>query len=137
MNKSDFLNCRTLVLEVQHLRTLVAELECVKYTAQGLDFSGAPRGSRSKVSPVERRVIRYLDAVDLYREKIAQAEARILAAERAIESLDSPVERLIMRLRYISGRNWTSVYRELRPLGYSDRHVHRLHGCALMKLKEI
>lgn len=84
-----------------------------------------------------RSLVGGLDALKLYGQKIADIEAELLTIEDAIASLDCPVERLLMRLRYIEGRSWASICDELRPLGYSERQVYRLHGFALMKLKEV
>ena len=137
MTKTDFSNYRALVLEVRQLQSLLTELEAAKFSVRGSDFSGAPREAPSQGSAVERKVIRYLDTLDLYREKIADRMARLVAIEAALDSLEAPVERLIMRLRYIEGRSWVRVCSELEPLGYCDRQVYRLHGAALMKLKEV
>ena len=136
MTKNDFSNYRALVLEVRQLQSLLTELEAAKFSVQGSDFSGAPREAPSSGSAVERKVIRYLDTLALYREKIEAKTARLIAIESALDSLESPVERLIMRLRYIEGRSWVSVCVELESLGYSERQVYRLHGFALMRLKE-
>ena len=137
MDKSDFLNYRALSLEVRQLRALVAELEAAKYSAPGPDFSGVPRGTPAPGAAIEKQVIKYLDAVALYRAKVDEKATLLVAIESAIDSLESPTERLIMRLRYIMGRSWTSVCLELQSLGYSERQVYRLHGFALMKLREV
>ena len=87
---------------------------------------------------LEVRQLRSLAAEEaLYLAKVEEKTAALLAIEAAIGSLDAPVERLLMRLRYIEGRGWTSVCDVLRPLGYSERQVYRLHGFALQKLKEV
>ena len=137
MTKTDFKNYRALVLEVRQLQGLLAELEAAKFSVSGADFSGAPRETSSQGSAVERKVIRYLDTLALYREKIAEKTDRLIALEAALDSLDSPVERLIMRLRYIEGRSWVSVCVELESLGYSERQVYYIHGKALEKLKGV
>jgi hypothetical protein len=136
MTKNDFANYRALVLEVRQLRSLLAELEAAKFSVPGGDFSGMPRDTPSQGSAVENKVVRYLDTLALYQRKVADKTAQLIAIEAALDSLDSPVERMVMRLRYIEGRSWASVCCELEPLGYSERQVYRLHGFALMKLKE-
>lgn len=124
MDKNEFIHFRARVLELRQLRSFADELERAKYGgAAGTDLEG--------------RVVRHLDALALYREKLAAIEAELVAVEEAIASLESPVERLLMRLRYMEGRCWTSVCAALRPLGYSERQVYRLHGFALRKLKEV
>lgn len=137
MTKADLLQYRALTLEVRRLRSFVAELESEKYSVPGSDFSGVPRGNSSNGSPIEKKVIRYLDAVALYEAKIAEKTAMLIAIEDAIETLDSPVERTILRLRYLEGHKWTSVCLKLEALGYSERQVYYLHGFALKKLEEV
>lgn len=134
MDKTELLQYRAAVLEVRRLRSQLAFLERDKYTVPGPNYSGVPGGSPAAGSAIEAKVIKYQDALALYREKVAAKEARLLAIEQAIESLPSP-ERLVIRLRYIEGRSWTSVCVSLLPLGYSERQVYRLHGSALEKLK--
>ena len=137
MTKTDLKNYRALVLEVRQLRSLLAELEAAKFSVPGSDFSGVPRVAPSHGSAVERKVIRYMDALALYRDKVADRTAELLAIEAALGSLESPTERLILRLRYIEGRSWASVCCELESLGYSERQVYYIHGAALRKLKEV
>lgn len=137
MDKSDFVNYRALVLEVRQLRSFLAELEAARYAVPSPDFSGMPHEAPSQGSAMENKVIRYLDTLALYREKIAEKASHLAAIEAALDSLESPTERLIMRLRYISGNSWAYICGELRSLGYSERQVYRLHGFALMKLKEV
>lgn len=134
MDKSELLQYRALRLEVRRLKSQLLSLERDKYSAPGPNYSAMPGGAPSGGSAVEAKVIKYQDALALYREKVAVKEARLLVIERALESLPT-VERLVLRLRYIEGRSWTSVCVALLPLGYSERQVYRLHGSALAKLK--
>jgi hypothetical protein len=73
----------------------------------------------------------------LYREKLAAQEARMYAIEDALDVLEDPAERIIMRERYISGHSWVRICDMMRSWGYSERQVYRLHGYALLKLKEV
>ena len=136
MTKNDLKNYRALVREARQLRSLLAELEAAKYSVPGGDFSGAPREASAPGSAIERRVIRYQDAIELYREKIAETTALVIAIEEALSSLDSPLERLVLRLRYIEGRGWSNVCAELASLGHCERQVYYIHGAALKKIKE-
>lgn len=117
MEKSELLNYRALVLEVRHLRGRVDKLERAK----------SPASEDACAEAV----------LALYRARVEEKTEALIAIETAIESLDSPAARLLMRLRYIEGRSWVSVCGALRPLKYSERRVYRLHGTALMKLKEL
>lgn len=137
MTKNDLKNYRALVLELRQLQDLVTELGASRFTVSGGDFSGMPHEAPSPGSPVERKTIRYLDALVLYQEKVAETSARLLEIEAALSSLDSPVERVVMRCRYIEGRSWVSICAELELLGYCERQVYYIHGAALKKLKEL
>ena len=80
---------------------------------------------------------RHIKLERLYREELADKEARQLAIEQAIQSLGDTPERVIMRELYISGRKWPAVIRKMQSLGYSERTAYYLHGRALLKLKEV
>lgn len=136
MDKSELVQYRALRLEVRRLRSRLAILESDKYSVPGPNYSGMPGGTPSAGSAIEAKVIKYQDTLALYREKVADKMSRLLVIEEAIESLPA-LERLVLRLRYIEGRSWTSVCVALLPLGYSERQVYRLHGSALEKLKGV
>lgn len=137
MEKIDFQNYRALVREVKQLRDYVRTIEAALDSIPSPQLSFTPKGPPSSGSAMTARVARYLDIKALYEERLAESEAQVLAVERAIQTLASPAERVVMRLRYMEGRSWTSVCMELQLLGYSERQVYRLHGYALMKLKEV
>lgn len=137
MEKSDFVTYRALVLEVRQIRALLSELEFARLSLGGAGVSSAPRGGTPTGSALAARSARYLDTKALYEEKLVQKEALLFSVESAIDSLASPEERLIMRARYIQGRSWTSICIALQREGYSERQVYRLHGAALLKLKEV
>jgi DNA-directed RNA polymerase specialized sigma subunit len=111
MEKVDFINFRALVHEVRQLKSY----------AETLDRAGA----------------RYHEVNALFEKAREKAEGQVVAIEKAIQSLDSPAERLVMRLRYLEGRSWASVVTKLSLEGYSERQVYYIHGAALEKLKGV
>lgn len=137
MEKADFLNFRALVLELRQIRALIDDLERERFTLPGCRITDTPREAPARGSAIERGMIRREDVMDLYLRRRLKLEDEIRAVEEAIASLEVPLERLLMRLRYIEGRGWGSIVDELRPLGYSERQVYRMHGYALQKLKEV
>lgn len=66
-----------------------------------------------------------------YKNKLHQLNAAMVQVEELIDSLDDPVERLLMRYRYVTGLVWEEVCVEMN---YSWRQTHRIHGAALDKL---
>ena len=68
-----------------------------------------------------------------YKEKLAELVALQLDIERAIETLD-PIERELIRLRYIDGLEWHQVCAEIN---YEWTQTHRIHARALRKLEKL
>ena len=137
MEKSDFSSYRMLVVEVGQLRDQLRILESSLYSPNGQRFSATPKGTADYRSTMDGAVDRHDKLVKLYRTELAEKEARQLEIEQAIASLADTAERVVMRERYINGRGWTAICRDLQKLGYSERQVYRLHGFALLKLKEV
>lgn len=137
MEKAEFRNYRTLVTEVQQLREQLSVLESSLYSPKGQRFTSTPRVPSGDRSTMDGAVDRHIKLEQLYRENLAEKEAQQLAVEQAIQSLGDTPERLIMRALYIEGRSWSAVICKMQKLGYSERTTYRLHGYALLKLKEV
>lgn len=137
MEKADFRNYRMLVWEVQQLKEQVAVLESSLYSPRGQRFTSTPRASSGEKSTMDSAVARHMSLERRYREKLADKEAQQLIIEDAIESLGDTPERVIMRELYIKGKRWPAVLYEMQKRGYSERTAYRLHGLALLKLKEV
>ena len=101
------------------------------------------RSIRNEISQLERRIIEldmrgYNDDItkplqDLYRQKLAALIKGQLRIEKAIEGL-TPVERELMRLRYIDGAEWVEV---AETIHYEWTQTHRIHARALAKIKNL
>lgn len=137
MEKSDFKAYRGLVLEVRQLKEQLRALESSIYSPKGQRFTSTPRVPSGDRSTMDGAVDRHMKLVDKYAAELADKEARQLAIEEAISSLADPDERVVMRERYIRALGWPVVVRNLQKEGYSERTIYRLHGLALLKLKEV
>lgn len=137
MEKADFRSYRMLVREVQQLREQLLVLEASIYSPKGQRFTSTPKATASSNATMDAAVDRHLRLDRLYREKLASKEAEQLAIEQAIQSLENPAERVVMRELYLNGKSWPAVIREMQKLGYSERTAYRLHGLALLRLKEV
>lgn len=135
MEKADFKGYRALVMEVQQLREQLTALETSMYSPRTSRPSLTPKAHGGSHGP-EDAIARHIKLVEWYCEQLALKEAQQLAIEQAIASLGDPHERLVMRYRYIEGRKWVYTIARLAELGFSDRQVYRLHGFALLKLKD-
>ena len=136
MEKTDFRGYRALVLEVRQLREQLTALEASMYSPRTSRPSLTPKAHGGSHGP-EDAIARHIKLAEWYHTNLAEKEARQLAIEQAIESLEDPAERLVMRYRYIEGQRWAYIITRLAELGYSDRQTYRLHGFALLKLKEV
>ena len=136
MEKADFKGYRALVLEVQQLREQLATLESSMYSPRSSRPSLTPKAHGVNHGP-EDAIAQHIKLVAWYRENLAAKEAQQLTIEQAIESLEDPAERVVMRRRYICGLEWTPIIAELAAIGFSERQVYRLHGFALLRLKDI
>lgn len=70
---------------------------------------------------------------DYYRAKLEALVTAQLDIERAIETLE-PIERLLVRLRYIDGKDWHQV---CAGINYSWQQTHRIHAKILKKLERL
>lgn len=136
MDKQELKNYKTLALEVKQLREQLRVLESSLYSPKGQRFSAMPRAASGPKKTMEDVVAGHMKLEQLYRDKVADQEARLVNIERALDTLDDPAQRFIIRERYILGYSWTSICNKMRCQGYSERQVFRLHGFALLKLKE-
>lgn len=137
MEKTDFRNYRLLAAEVQQLKDQLVTLESSLYSPKGQRFTSTPRMPSGDRSTMDGAVDRHIKLEALYRENLAEKEAQQIAIEQAIMSLVNPAERVVMRERYIQGRGWSVIIRELAKQGICERDVYRLHGRALLNLKEV
>ena len=137
MTKADLKNYRMLALECQRLKAQLEALESSLFSPKSQRYSTTPRGSGSGGRTLEDAVAGHLALRDHYEAQLAKKEAEQLAIEQAIESLEDPAERMVIRERYVNGLSWVQVCMIMQPKGYSERQVYRLHGFALLKMKEV
>ena len=136
MEKAELVNYRILTKEVRQLRDQLAALESSLYSPAGQRFSSTPRSSSGPKKTMEDGVAGHIKLEQLYRAKLMEKEMQLYRIERAIDSLEDPAQRVILRERYVAGHSWLRVCEKMRSQGYSERTVYRLHGYALLKLKE-
>ena len=124
-------------IDLTHERDQIAEqirrLEAIAYTPGAPAKSGLPR--KAAVSdPTGDRAARLLNLREAYAAKLDQAVQAITEIEQLIGTLSDPVERRLIRCRYLEGKTWEQVCIEMN---YSWRQVHRIHGRVLEKLARV
>lgn len=93
------------------------------------NIDGMPRASGYGDAMVGR-VSEIINLRELYERKRDEISEAMLAIENAIEGLE-PVERTLLRYRYIYGMTWEQVS---VAMNYSWRQTHKIHARALDKL---
>lgn len=93
-------------------------------------ITGMPRAEGNNVDKIGRAVAQIERLKELYYTKLVEIEATLFKIEKAISKLD-PLERRLIRLRYIDCKAWEDVCYEL---GYEWANTHRIHARILRKL---
>lgn len=119
--------------EKEQLEQYLEELETLMTSPRAQTLDGMPFNPSKGESIVELLAIKHLEIKNLYRAKVKELAEALCAIEKAIETLE-PLERTLMRLRYIEGHKWEEV---AVAIDYSWQQTHRLHKSALEKLREI
>ena len=82
-------------------------------------------------SRMEAALVTLADYHQEMKRKNLEALHRVELAEELTMSLQNPLERRLIRARYLHGRKWEEIRRELY---LSETHVHRLHRQAMEKM---
>ena len=130
---------------LEKLKTLNLEIQHIYGTIKSPSFSGMPGGNGGARSTEEERL--YLRKAEL-EEKVARKQAEIdrdwAELEEMVECL-SPIETLIMNLRYRYGEEWDDVCAivfgkrsdyEIELEHYENR-MYKIHGRALCSLADM
>lgn len=116
--------------DVFRLEMQLAELRLNKLTPSMVSDDGMPHASGiSDLSDYAARVD------ELERELLQKRYRRIRAFKKvqaAIERLENEQEKDLLTYRYLKGYSWEKIAVEM---GYTYRHVTRLHGEALKNFK--
>lgn len=129
MTKDRLRRYRDLLAEKVQLEQQLETIEGVLHNPKIQQLKQTPRAS-SKGNPTEDLIAKHLELVDLYQDKLTGLAVEQLAIEETIERL--PIrERNVLRAYYIRGLSWEEVAVDV---GYTWRHVHRVHSSALQLL---
>lgn len=110
---------------MERLERMRAKLEAGRMS----NLTGMPRGGALDWTETADRVIELERRVNArIREMVRQKQA----AMDAIDRVEEARLREVLELYYLDGYTWEQVAEQM---GMSDRHVKRLHGVALLRVK--
>jgi len=119
---------REIQSQKERLETMRTQL---MYPGQSIG-DGMPR-SNFAADRTAGKIASVIDLENALRESIKKAQRETVAIEKAIQSLDSSIDRELMRRKYLDGFTWEEV---AEALCKSRQWVTVLHGRILIKLKE-
>lgn len=120
------------VMLCEEIETLEAERKSLRQGCVGAVDTARLQRSKGRADPtasVPEQVEKIAERIDKQLNRCMKLRNEI---EMAINSLDDPTERLLMRKRYIEGKRWEQVAVEM---SYTFRHIIRMHGKILQKMK--
>lgn len=100
--------------------------------------------SRTVVDRMATAVVRRLEFQEKLKKQVAEVEAEMTYIEDSIDAMDNPMEKEVLRLRYIDGEycrlmDWKSVSKAIYG-DDDDKHLlatYRLHGHALQSIEKL
>ena len=129
MDKRTLKSYLSLCREIEILRQERAELLNGGLGAANND--GLPHGSGVS-NPTADIAARAAGIAAELSQKLNECIDLRLQIEQAVNALNEPRERELMRRRYIEGQRWEQVAYEMN---YTLRHVTRLHGRILQRMR--
>lgn len=113
----------------------IRQLEQLRETKEGvsgIDYSGTNISSGGTSSQVEETVVKIVEYENEIQEDIKRLIDMKSRASKSINKVKG-VYGIILEMRYLECMVWEEIaYR----LNYNIRHIHRLHGHALEKIKK-
>ncbi len=113
----------------KELRSLDEEIQCLRLDQilSGRVLDGMPKGSGG-TGDLSGYAAKLDELGQRLKEKAAGLIQRQEAIEAGIDEMGNPVEKALLRNKYLCGLTWEQVAVEM---GYSWRQVHNIHSRAL------
>ena len=133
MNARSYLNqiryfeadIQSRIEERRNLRSSV-ELKTTSYNSDKVQEGGAGH--------FDDKYVKFIEASEIINQKIDDLFDLKLRISNEIDELEKPEHRIILRLRYINLQTFEQIAVRLE---YDMRHIHRLHGTALLEFDKI
>lgn len=130
MDKKTLKEFRNLKKEIDQLKQ---EKENIILTCVGAVKTDGVHTSGGKLGDVTSKTAVAISSISEIIDKKIETYVEMLAeVEKTISTLPESKERMLMRFHYINGLSWEKTAEELN---LSVRHVTRLHGNILLKIK--
>ena len=130
----DLLMYNDIKKEIERINERIAELEHRLCNPKSPVLDDIPIRTSSMSSSLEAGVLKLIELKDMYKDLVDKLADRQMTIERSINELVilEPLERDLIRFRYFDSMTWEAI---AEKIGYSNRHVFRIHNTILEKLR--
>ena len=133
MSEAKYLLQKIAFLDAE-INSLIREHESVKSTLlKATDYSNEPVAT-TKRNTSEDKLIKLADKSSEIDLKIDELVDFKITMGNHINQLEDERHRVILREHYINGLSFLEIS---KSLGYTERHLYRIHGDALLKFQDI
>ena len=131
MNKNELNEYIEIKREIEMIEDKIEFLKEKKTSIKSMVITDMPRGSNSENDRLGILLGEIEELINIYNEKQIRLIKQQIKIEEAISILDDPIDRNIMRLRYLEGMKWEKICVEVN---YRWAQVHRHHKSILEKI---
>ena len=133
MSEAKYLLQKIAFLDAE-INSLIREHESVKSTLlKATDYSNEPVAT-TKRNTSEDKLVKLADKSSEIDLKIDELVDFKITMGNHINQLEDERHRVILREHYINGLSFLEIS---KSLGYTERHLYRIHGDALLKFQDI
>lgn len=131
MTKKDLQRFRKLQIELESIDEQIKRLDAkIKKATASFDIS--PRGGKSVDK--EDRIIKMIRLKEDYEIRGGKIIAEQMEIEKGLDNLSDPVEKAVLRYRYIDNMDWEDIQ---IMIGYERAQTYRIHDRAIKNLQKI
>ena len=133
MSEAKYLLQKIAFLDAE-INSLIREHESVKSTLlKATDYSNEPVAT-TKRNTSEDKLIKLADKSSEIDSKVDELVDFKIKMGDHINEIEDIKYRIILREHYINGLSFCEIS---KSLGYTERHLYRIHGDALLKFQDI
>ena len=132
MTKEELKNFIENKREIEIIKDKLEYLEEKKTSIKSLIIDDMPKGYNGDNDRIGALLGEIEELINIYREKELKLIKQQIQIENAIENLDDPTDRNIIRLKYIDGHTWERI---CVILNYSWNGIHKKHRKILEKIR--
>lgn len=131
MTKDDLKKYTETKREIEIIEDKLEYLKEKKTSINSMIITDMPKGTFSDNDRFGQLLVQIEELTELYKKKMQNLLNEQIKIENVINELDDPLQRNIMRLRYLQGLSWEKICVEIN---YRWRQTHKYHSEALKKI---